>query len=61
MVDHSKVVPMRSIRETLNEIERMIEMDEDQQSPCPLCNGTGTEVIREGNEARGARPCKHGE
>lgn len=61
MADPSKVPPMRSIRETLNEIERMIELDEDEKSPCPACNGTGTELIMEGNIARGARPCKHGE
>jgi hypothetical protein len=59
MDDLSKVAPMRSIRETLNEIERMIDLDEDAASPCALCNGTGTELIREGNEVRGARPCKH--
>jgi hypothetical protein len=61
MDDHSKVVPMRSIRETLNKIERMIETDEDEKSRCPACNGTGTEVIREGNIVRGARACKHSE
>ena len=63
MDEHSKVVPMRRIREVLREFEELMENETDgaaEDGPCRRCNGTRTEVIY--NEQTGvtsARPCDH--
>lgn len=61
MAEDSKVVPMRPLRDVLREFEEMIDAEEDgapADGPCPRCNGTGTEVIRQ-PKYESSRPCSH--
>lgn len=63
MVENSKVVPMRPLREVLRDYEALIDdeaEDAPKDGPCRRCNGTGSEVIyNEQTRTTSARRCAH--
>lgn len=63
MDEDSKVIPMRPLREVLTEFEAAIEQEErtsNNDGPCPMCNGTGTEIVHnEQTKVTSARRCQH--
>ena len=63
MDDLSKVTPMRPLRDVLREFESLMDSeaeDAPKDEPCMRRNGTGTELVKDGNLVR-ARACKHGD
>jgi len=62
MDEHSKVIPMRPIRDVLRDFESMVDAEEDapDDGRCRRCNGTGTElIVDEQTKITSARRCTH--
>jgi len=59
MDEHSKpVVPMEPITETLQELVERLGGEQLAEEPCPVCLGTGTELLVM-DTVTVARTCRH--
>jgi len=58
MEEDSEIKPMKHVGETLQDLVERLSGKSFADDPCPICLGTGTELIESDNVVV-ARTCRH--